>query len=140
MRNLLREQGHSKFNLGTTASMLFLNATDPSTIKLTEKVLIDWGYGAQHLAHGLAKRLGMVKDRPRDRRALGTARIKAQIVHFINNPMPSKLPTKTSRALLDVEDDTIIPIIRDPTRPRRTQTRYSIFLVAVQNGCSQMWV
>jgi Fe-S oxidoreductase len=38
------------------------------------------------------------------------------VIHFINKPMPGGLPKKTSRALLDVEDPAIVPIIRDPAR------------------------
>ena len=40
--------------------------------------------------------------------------VKSQIIHFINKPMPGGLPKKTSRALLDIEDNTIIPVIRNP--------------------------
>ena len=38
------------------------------------------------------------------------------MIHFVNKPMPGGLPKRTARALLDVEDDTIVPIIRDPKR------------------------
>jgi FAD/FMN-containing dehydrogenase/Fe-S oxidoreductase len=118
MRNLLREQGHRQFNLGTTASMFFLNATDPTTIKLTKKVMIDWGYKVQRFAYSAARRLGLVqRQTARPPATLGTAPIKAQILHFINKPMPGGLPKRTARALLDIEDPTVVPIIRDPARP-----------------------
>src|SRR5690554_4936691 len=32
--------------------------------------------------------------------------------------MPGGLPTRTSRALLDIEDDKIIPVLRNPTVQR----------------------
>ena len=38
------------------------------------------------------------------------------MIHFINKPMPGGLPKRTARALLDVEDPTIVPIIRDPAK------------------------
>jgi ferredoxin len=44
MRDLLRRMDKKRFNPGTAASMFFLNATNPQTIKLTRKVMIDWGY------------------------------------------------------------------------------------------------
>ena len=44
MRNLLRKMGQKKFNPGATAAMFFLNATNPETIQLTRKLMIDWGY------------------------------------------------------------------------------------------------
>ncbi|HET9748224.1 MAG TPA: (Fe-S)-binding protein, partial [Casimicrobiaceae bacterium] len=42
--------------------------------------------------------------------------IKAQVIHFVNKPMPAGVPARTARALLDIEDPTIVPIIRDPSR------------------------
>jgi Fe-S oxidoreductase len=115
MRNFLRRQGKKKFNPGTAASMLFLNATDPNTIKLTRKLMIDWGYRTQRLAHRLAKSLGLIQEQVKHPPAtLGKPPIKAQVIHFINKPMPGGLPKKTSRALLDIEDNHIVPVIRDP--------------------------
>lgn len=42
--------------------------------------------------------------------------IKAQVIHFINKPMPGGLPKKTARALLDIEDRRMVPVIRDPAK------------------------
>jgi Fe-S oxidoreductase len=39
-----------------------------------------------------------------------------QVVHFMNRPMPKNMPTKTSRGLLGIEDDRIVPVIRDPLK------------------------
>ncbi|WNV04783.1 hypothetical protein RP726_20710 [Candidatus Methylospira mobilis] len=36
-----------------------------------------------------------------------------QVIHFTNRKMPGKLPSKTARALLDIEDNQIVPVIRD---------------------------
>ena len=117
MRNLLRREGKKKFNPGTAASMFFLNATDPATIKLVKTVMIDWGYRAQRLAYGIAKRFGLAGAQTRHPPATtGRPALKAQVIHFINKPMPGGLPKRTSRALLDIEDDTIVPIIRDPRK------------------------
>jgi Fe-S oxidoreductase len=117
MRNLLRKQGKQKFNPGTAAAMFFLNATDPSTIKLIKKVMIDWGYKAQRLGHVVGKRLGLIQGQTRQPPpTLGKPKLKAQVIHFINKPMPGGLPKRTSRALLDIEDNTIVPIIRDPQK------------------------
>jgi len=117
MRNLLRKEGRRPFRPATAAAMLFLNATDPTTIKLLRRSMIGWGYRAQRLAHGLAKRLGLVQAQTRRPPAtVGAQPVKAQVVHFINKPMPGGLPARTARALLDIEDDRIVPIIRDPAR------------------------
>ncbi|MDQ6916433.1 MAG: FAD/FMN-binding oxidoreductase [Pseudomonadota bacterium] len=115
MRNLLRKQHHRRFNLGTAAAMFFLNATDPTRIKLTRKVMIGWGYKAQRAAFAVASRLRLVQ--PQTRRppsTVGPTPVRAQVVHFINKPLPGGLPKRTARALLDVESSTVIPVIRNP--------------------------
>ena len=117
MRNVLTRDGHRKFNPGTAAAMFFLNATDPATIKVVRKVMIDWGYKAQRLLYRFAGRSGAVKAQVAHPPAtLGRPSLKSQVIHFINKPMPGGLPKRTSRALLDIEDDAIVPIIRDPAR------------------------
>ena len=62
MRNMLRGMGRQKFNAGTSAAMLFLNATDPNTIKLVRKVMIEWGYRLQRAGHQAARHFGLVQD------------------------------------------------------------------------------
>ncbi|MBI5911191.1 MAG: FAD/FMN-binding oxidoreductase [Betaproteobacteria bacterium] len=117
MRNVLRKQGKKKFNPGTAASMLFLNATNPNTIKIARAVMIEWGYRAQRLAYRAAKMLGLAQRQTRRPPATtGHPRLQARVVHFINKPMPGKLPKRTARALLEIEDRHIVPIIRDPAK------------------------
>jgi FAD/FMN-containing dehydrogenase/Fe-S oxidoreductase len=113
MRNLLRKMGQKKFNPGTAASMFFLNATDPATINATRQVMIGWGYKAQRLGNDLLKKFAK-KQTKAPPASVGRAPVKEQVIHFINKKMPGNLPKKTARALLDIEDDKIVPIIRDP--------------------------
>ncbi|QJQ06937.1 DUF3683 domain-containing protein [Undibacterium piscinae] len=113
MRNLLRKMGQKKFNPGTSASMFFLNATDPATINATRQVMIGWGYQAQRFGHDLLKKF-VKKQTKTPPATVGRAPVKEQVIHFINKKMPGNLPKKTARALLDIEDDKIVPIIRDP--------------------------
>ena len=51
MRDLLRRMGKKRFNPGTAASMFFLNATNPQTIKFTRKVMLEWGFKVQRFAN-----------------------------------------------------------------------------------------
>jgi Fe-S oxidoreductase len=118
MRNLLRRAGKKKWRPGSAASMFYLNATDPTTIRATKKVMIDWGFKAQRAGYALAKGLGIARTQTaRPPSTTGPQPIKAQVIHFINKPMPGGLPKRTARALLDVEDERIVPILRDPARP-----------------------
>ena len=117
MRNFLREQGKKHFNPGTSLAMTFLNIKDPATIKLMRSLMVGVGYKAQRLGHTVLNKLGLLtgfKKRPPS--TLGKPEIKAQVVHFLNRPMPKAMPTKTSRALLGIEDDKMVPVIRDPKK------------------------
>ncbi|OYW36658.1 MAG: FAD-linked oxidase [Hydrogenophilales bacterium 12-61-10] len=117
MRNLLRKQGKKKFNPGTWASMTFLNATDPTTIKAIRKPLIEWGYAGQRLGHQLFKRMGLIQAQTKNPPAsLGKPKLVAQVIHLVNKPMPGGLPKKTSRALLGLEDPSIVPVLRNPAK------------------------
>jgi FAD/FMN-containing dehydrogenase/Fe-S oxidoreductase len=115
MRDFLRKQGKKKFNAVSAISMAYLNTSDPFTIKLMRKVTIEWSYKLQRVAHKVAKRFGLLEAQlKRPPATVGRAPIKAQVIHFINKPMPGNLPKKTSRALLDIEDNNVVPIIRNP--------------------------
>jgi len=117
MRNFLREQGRKKFVPAKAAAMAFLTLKDPATIKLMRKGMIEWGYKAQRLGYRLAKWSGLAARSTRQPAAtLGAPTIRTQVIHFINRPMPGGLPKRTSRALLDIEDATIVPVIRDPQK------------------------
>jgi Fe-S oxidoreductase len=113
MRDLLRRLGKKRFNAGTAASMFFLNATNPETIRLARKVMIEWGYRAQRLGHtllrGLARRQSAAPPA-----TSGKPRVMEQVIHFVNKKMPGGLPKKTARALLDIENADYVPVIRDP--------------------------
>ncbi|WP_320535135.1 FAD/FMN-binding oxidoreductase [Robbsia andropogonis] len=113
MRNLLRKMGKKKFNPGSSAAMFFLNATNPNTINATRQVMMNWGYKAQRAGNDLFKRLAR-KQAAHPPATVGKPPLTEQVVHFVNRKMPGNLPKKTARALLDIEDNKIVPIIRDP--------------------------
>ena len=115
MRNLLRKMGQRRFNPGTAASMFFLNASNPETIRLTRKVMIEWGYGIQRFAHQVLKKWAKQQTK-KPPATVGKQPIQEQIIYFINKKMPGNLPKKTARALLDIENADYVPIIRDPKK------------------------
>lgn len=115
MRALLRRMNKKSFNPGTTAAMFFLNAKDPRVINATRKGMIDVGYKAQRIAHDLLARPAR-KQADHPPATVGKAPIREQVIHFINKKMPGGLPKQAARKLLDIEDASYIPIIRDPAR------------------------
>ncbi len=116
MRNLLRKEGKKKFNPGTAMAMTLLNAKDPATVNFLKATVMNTGYKAQRFAHTLAKRFGLIGSQTKRPPATTGVKppIKAQVIHFINKPMPGGLPKQTARKLLDIEDDKVVPIIRNP--------------------------
>jgi FAD/FMN-containing dehydrogenase/Fe-S oxidoreductase len=117
LRSILKKQGKRHFNVGSWSAMAYLNATDPLTIKLLHKGMIVWGAKAQRLVHGLGEKLGLLgskKKRPLP--TTGTTPIREQVIHFMKKPMPAGLPSKTTRSMLGVEDDKMIPIVRNASK------------------------
>jgi FAD/FMN-containing dehydrogenase/Fe-S oxidoreductase len=115
LRDLLRRMGKKRFNPGTASAMFFLNATNPETIKLSRKIMIDWGYKAQRIANRALKPFAKAQTK-RPPATEGRPAIKEQVIHFVNKRMPGGLPKRTARALLDIEDRNYVPIIRDPRK------------------------
>lgn len=117
MRSLLRKMGKQSFNPAKSLAMAFLNTTSPEKIKFLRKTSIEWAYKAQRLAVDLLRPFsrGSTRQPPA---SLGKPEIRAQVIHFVNKKMPGNLPKKTSRALLDIEDDHVVPVIRDPQKTR----------------------
>ncbi len=117
MRNLLRKMGKQSFNPVKTAAIAFLTTSHPNTVKFMRMTMIEWAYKAQRLANVLLKPWGraQLKQPPS---TTGKGPLREQVIHFTNRKMPGKLPSKTARALLDIEDDHIVPIIRDRHKTR----------------------
>jgi FAD/FMN-containing dehydrogenase/Fe-S oxidoreductase len=113
MRNLLRKMGKKRFRPGNRMAMMFLNATSPETIKLMRMAMVDVGFKAQRTANDLMRGLANHQTAAPPP-TVGAAPIKEQVIHFINKKLPGKLPKRTARALLDIEDKDYVPIIRDP--------------------------
>ncbi len=113
MRNLLRKMDKKSFKPALSATMFFLNATDPTTINATRQVMSYWGMKAQRLGHDVLKKFAK-KQTKAPPPTVGKPKVREQVIHFINKKMPGNLPKKSARALLDIEDDKIIPIIRNP--------------------------
>jgi FAD/FMN-containing dehydrogenase/Fe-S oxidoreductase len=113
MRNLLTKMGKKSFRPGNKMAMMFLNATNPETIKLLRIGMVDVGFKVQRFANNLLRGLAN-QQTAAPRSTVGTAPIKEQVIHFINKKLPGGLPKKTARALLDIEDKDYVPIIRDP--------------------------
>jgi Fe-S oxidoreductase len=115
MRNLLRKMGKKSFRPGNAVAMLMLNATNPELIKTLRTLMVDVGFKAQRWANEVMGHWAR-RQTQRPPATVGQAPVREQVIHFINKKMPGGLPKKTARALLDIEDNHYVPILRDPVR------------------------
>ncbi|MGR9116033.1 MAG: DUF3683 domain-containing protein, partial [Gammaproteobacteria bacterium] len=117
MRNLLRKMGKQSFNPVKAAAIAFLSTGRPSSVKLMRKLLIEWSYKGQRLGSFFLRPWGkaQLKQPPS---STGKPELREYVVHFTNRKMPGKLPSKTARALLGIESDQVVPIIRDRKKTR----------------------
>ncbi len=113
MRDLLRRMGKKRRQPIADVAAYFLEATAPSTIKLTRAAVVGIGYRAQRLANRLFGAAAKAQT-SRPPATAGRPPMHEQVVHFVNRRMPSGLPNRTARALLDIEDRDYVPIIRNP--------------------------
>ncbi|HNI84164.1 MAG TPA: FAD-binding oxidoreductase, partial [Ottowia sp.] len=113
MRNLLRKMGKKSLRPGNAAAMFFLNATDPRVINATRAVMTGVAFKAQRAAVDVLRVAGR-RQTEHPPATVGPAPIREQVIHFVNKKLPGGLPTKTARALLDIEDRAYVPVIRDP--------------------------
>ena len=133
MRNILLNRGKKKFNPITWASMQFLNVKDPRTINIMRKGLIEYGYKGQRFGHSLFKKLGWLKgDKPAA--TVGKPAVQEYVIEFVKNPLPKNVPPKTTRALLGLEDSTIVPILH-PVKEQEANKQTKSDAVFYFPGC-----
>jgi len=116
MRNLLRKMGKQHNSLAKSAGMFFLNTKNVATIK-TVRAVMNVAYKGQRLAHDLLRPVAKPTVQ-KPAATLGKPSMKTQVIHLVNKKMPGNLPLRTSRALLDIEDPAVVPVIRDPQKTK----------------------
>ncbi|MBF0589069.1 MAG: DUF3683 domain-containing protein [Magnetococcales bacterium] len=127
-REILKSRGQQRKNLPSRMTLGFLSMTDPRSIRLARAGFIRTGYYAQRLAYKSARRFpGLDNDQFFQRSTNEPPTLRDQVVHFIRRPLPAdRLPSKTSRASLNIEDRETIPIIR-PLEQTQSQSLESVF-------------
>jgi FAD/FMN-containing dehydrogenase/Fe-S oxidoreductase len=124
MREILKRMKKRHFNIGAWAGMQFLNVTNKTTVEWMRKVFIQMGYYNQRLAHQISNKIGLLKT-VTPRNTTGKTPIHEQVVHFLRKPLPNQLPKQPLRHLLQLNDSTKIPIIRD--RNKTTEQSEAVF-------------
>lgn len=118
MRRILTSRGQKRFSPGAWAAMQFLNTVNPRTIRYLRLGLAQWGFSAVNLAHGVARSLGLTRARVAEPAATtGRPALIDQVVDLVSRPIRVDLPKRTFRQVLELEDRTQVPILRDPQVP-----------------------
>jgi len=116
MRSILKTYGKRRTNIATRMSMTYLNATDPLSIKLLYTGLIRAGYAGQRYVSRLLRKVVPFKIPKRPVNTNKPASVTVQFTHMISKPLPATLPPRTMRAILGLEDNKIVPILRNPAK------------------------
>lgn len=114
LRQILEDRGKRRKRLAAKLSMKFLNTQEPHLVRAMRLVLARFGFTAQARVSKWLRRVGVLPINRRPAATNGTSSPVTQAVHFIDKPMPEKIPPQTMRSIIGAEESDQIPIIRDP--------------------------
>jgi FAD/FMN-containing dehydrogenase/Fe-S oxidoreductase len=117
MRNILTKMGKKRFSITVKAALWFLNAKNPTTIKLMRKAMIGWSANFITLGHKLAKSFGLLgKNQDIPAQSTKIAPVQQQVINFVRKPLNTGPNQATMRALLGLEEPNMVPIISHPQK------------------------
>ena len=113
MRALLHKMGKKHTSIAAKMGGAFLSTNSPQAIKIMRKGMVGLGYKAQRMGNNVLRGFASLQVR-HPPATVGKAPLREEVIHFINKKLPDKLPSRTARALLDIEDRHFVPVIRNP--------------------------
>ena len=117
MRKILTDMGQKRVSIGTKAALFYLNTGQPGLVKLLRTTMIGWGALGQRIGHRFAKWFGLLGRKDQlPASSTGQTPVVQQVIHFVRKPLDTGPNQPTMRALLSLEDRTIVPILRDPSK------------------------
>ncbi|WP_029407960.1 DUF3683 domain-containing protein [Thiomicrorhabdus sp. Milos-T2] len=119
MRNILTKMGKKRFSITTKAALWFLNTKNPVTIKLMRKAMIGWSANFITLGNKMFRSMGLVKKDSTSYipgKSSSIAPVQQQVINFVKKPLNTGPNQPTMRAVLGLEDSTIVPIVSDPAK------------------------
>ena len=116
VRQFLRHDDRQKSAPAARLALRYLSCTEATRIALMKAALIDFGYPAQRLGHWAARTLNLTQAGiTQPPTTVGKPSPTTQVLRLLDRPLP-RAPRRSARALLDLEDATLVPILRDPAR------------------------
>ncbi len=117
MKAVLERNHKSRFNPSKAAGLAFLDLENPLTIRMVRKGLIEEGFRAQRFGADLLKPIAAQKMK-HPGFTNGEPSVKISVINLVNRKLPKIKVNTTSRKLLGIEEDTYVPIIRDPAKTK----------------------
>ena len=123
MRDMLHRLNKEKKSPAKYFGLKFLEIEKPILIRAARKGLIEYGFKAQRMAADTLKMAAAPSAR-RPGFSTGKPTLKEEVIHLVNRKLPKvEIPT-TSRKLLDIEETTYVPIIRNKERNEKETVFY----------------
>ena len=116
MRQMLKDLHKTPFHLAKAAGLKFLEVENPLAVRAMRKGIIQYGFEAERLAADVLKPVTR-KSAKKPGFSTGKPTIREEVIHLVNRKLPViKVPT-TSRKLLDIEESTYVPVIKNRKQP-----------------------
>ncbi|MDO5531624.1 DUF3683 domain-containing protein [Sutterella sp.] len=111
LRNFLAGMGCHSRNPVKKAGMEFLGLQNPKFIELARKGLVEYGFKAERKANEYFAKLAEPHLK-RPTNTTGKPKFTEQVITLVNRKLPEPRVKKTLRAMLELNDQTVVPIIR----------------------------
>lgn len=124
VKAFLARSGYRDFNPAAMAGEALVDAVNPIAVRALHAGAVRAGYKLQRMGHELVeKRLSgtLEKIRTEPRSTTGRPSLKGQVIHLLSAPLPNRMPAKTMRQELGIEEEIMIPILRRPDMPEDTE-------------------
>lgn len=124
VRTFLMSRGWREKNPAVLLGDALVSSVNPLAVRALHTGAVTAGYALQREAVKLA-----VKYRPNEIRetrerpgnTTGRPNLVGQVIHLVSRPLPAKMPRKTMRETLGIEDEITIPVLRRADMPEDTE-------------------
>jgi len=114
MKSILTKEDKLHSNVVARLSMAYLNMSKPWKVKITKKILIDYGFKAQNIVSRISR--PFFKKQPN--KTVGNPSFGTELVTILNKPLPTNTGLKPLRELLQINDFGNVPIVRHPQKAK----------------------
>ncbi len=116
LREFLRDRKRQPIRPGAKAAMMALNTRRPAMVKATRFALVEMGVPALNLMHRALKATPLGRPPAIPRATTGRPRLTTQLRCTLGRSVSASVPPRTARAVLEVEEDHLIPVLTPPRR------------------------